>query len=297
MKQGVTMFLLLFLTAHITVADPAVTSQADRLYLQRENRRAIDILKAALAAESSPVERAEMYWRLARHTLDLGDMLFTEGADKDTLRTLYEQALAYADETIQLAPHRHEGYYWKAAGIGRSAQVKGIISALFDAKPMRDLLYQALRIYPDHGESWYVLGMMYELLPPFPLSFGNHAYAVSLGRRSIEANRTELKTGAVEIVRYSYYIQLARHLWARDWNREKRIREHGKQGKNYKNTDDSVERYFYYEGTIPLEPMSDREEAKNILHWVIDEIESIDSPIPPYESDLLYAQETLDSWE
>ncbi len=297
MKRILTVCTLLASICGMTAADDEVLEKADSLYITKDHSQAINILEAALETAWRDREKAEIYWRLSRHTLDSGDILYGEGAQEDTLLPIYQQAREYADKTIVLAPDMHEGYYWKAASTGRWAKTKGMINALFEAKPMRDLLAKAVEIYPYHGESWYVLGMMYELLPGFPLSFGNKVYAVSLGRKSLEANRIELATGAAEIVRYSYYVELANHLWARDWNEAKREREHSKQAEDYYAATDILEKNFYYEGVVDIEAMSDREEAKNIVRWVIESIEALPDPIPPYISDLKQAKEVLDSWD
>ena len=297
MKRILTLCVLIIIPLCLAAADPDVLQTADQLYNVRQNEQAIALLEDALVSASTQGEQFEIYWRLARHTLDLGDVLYGEGAEKDKLRSVYERGRGYAEKAIRLAPDMYQGYYWKAASIGRAAQVKGVINALFEAKSMRDLLFTVLRMYPDHGESWYVLGMMYALLPGFPLSFGNNAYAVSLGRRSITANRTELAAGAVELVRYSYYLELAKHLWARDWSEAKRNREHTKQAEKYESTTDEIERNFYYEGSVAIDNISDRVEAKRILRWIIDSIKLIPDPALIYLSDLERAEELIDSWE
>ncbi len=167
---------------------------------------------------------------------------------------------------------------------------------LMKAKPMRDLLQTALSIYPGHAASYYVLGIMYERVPGWPLSFGDNDYAVSLARKSIDANRAEIEAGKEDEVKLTYHIELARHLHARDWSEKKRTREHGKKAERYRETNAILEKSFYYEGVVDIPEMDDGQEAVEVMRWVIDRYEAKPELSRSDREDLAEAREDFTNW-
>jgi hypothetical protein len=115
---------------------------------------------------------------------------------------------------------------------------------------------------------------MYEQVPG-SISFGNKDFAVSLGRLSIDLHEAELEAGIEDELNHDYYVQMAAHLLARNWNEGKRFDRQSRKHRDYENRDDPMERGFFYEGMIDIPAQSDREEATDILRWVIDALEDI----------------------
>ena len=295
-RRILALALAVFAAAGLAAAEADVTTLADRLHETGENERAIDMLNGALPSARDDETRAEICWRLSRHILGMADVLMEEGADRDVLLALYEEGWNCADRAVRLDPDSHEGYYWKATNTGRRGQMKGALSALSEAKIMRDLLETAVTIYPGYADAWHTLGVLYEQVPGFPIGFGDRTLAVSFGRKAIDAGAAEYSAGITRDIKYAYYIDLARHLWARDWNEVKRSREQRKMASAYRSAAGVMEKNSCYEGIVDLDDLSDREEAKNILRWVIANIGSLTNPGMVEKRQLGEARDILDSW-
>ena len=144
---------------------PQEMAQADLLHKHDAHEEARTMLEAVLAREAGGREQAEIYWRLARAWLNLGDQAEDKGAKGDALLSFFAKGEELAQKGIEADPGNHLVYYWKSATAGRWGQVKGILNALSKARPMRDLLQKALSLRPDHADSYYVLGQLYEQVP------------------------------------------------------------------------------------------------------------------------------------
>jgi hypothetical protein len=238
-------------------------------------------------------ERAEVLWRLSRATLSVGETLDDAGAPEEDLLARYEQGEQYGIEAVEADPTNHLGYYWQSANIGRWGQTKGIVNSLFKAGPMRDLLRTAVEVEPDHAGSYYVLGQLYSEVPGL-ISFGNVDYAVGLARKSIDLHEAELRSGEADEREHDYYIQLANHLIKRDWNSRKRAREQSSQEEEYREASDSLERGWYYEGTVSIPEKSDVEEAEEILDEMIASLRSIQEPSDAHQRQLERALELME---
>jgi tetratricopeptide (TPR) repeat protein len=293
--------ILLLLLAWLFVAPGFVCGQeslvrADELYDGELHREGYDYLRSAVTGAASSTERAELLWRLSRVTMEVGDLEESEGAPESTLLARYEEGEGYADRSIELNPENFEAYYWKSANIGRWGETKGILNSLFRAKPMRDLLSKVLSLNPGHAASYYVLGIMYEKLPGWPISFGSVDYGVSLARKSIDANAAEIAGGLEDEVKLSHYMELARHLWARNWDAKKRNQVRADHAKQYAKQSDVLEKHLHYEGIVEIPNVSDREEALSVIRWVISEFEAKPSLTRSQRDDLAEARDDLASW-
>ena len=289
---------VLLLTAALLPAQAtAALERADALHEEGAHEQAQSVLEEALGKARSGPEKAEVLWRLARAWLNIGEKAAEGGARTDEVLSFFEKGEALAVEAAQADANSHLAFYWQSANIGKWGQSKGIMNALAKARPMRDLLQQALRLNPDHADSYYVLGQLYEQVPGFPISFGNKEYAVSLGRRSVDLREAQVRAGREKQLVYDYYTELAKHLWARNWNSSRRSREQGKMAAAYNSASDAMEKNFYYEGTVALKSVSDREDALEILTRTVRELESLGRRTAGQEDDLKEARELLASWK
>ncbi|MFW6213311.1 MAG: hypothetical protein ACOC8L_10455, partial [Spirochaetota bacterium] len=214
------------------------------------------------------------------------------GASEGELTATYEAGEQYGIEAVEADPNNHLGYYWQSANIGRWGQTKGVLNSLFKAGPMRDLLRTAVEVEPEHAGSYYVLGQLYSEVPGL-ISFGNVEYAVGLARKSIDLHEAELRSGEADEREHDYYIQLANHLIKRDWNERKRAREHENQEQEYRDASNSLERGWYYEGTVRIPSMSDEQEAREILEEMIASLRSVQDPSDSHRRQLERAQELM----
>jgi tetratricopeptide (TPR) repeat protein len=292
-----TLVVLLALCAAAAAADTtAVTAQADALHESGAHAKAIALLEGALPAAASGAERCELQWRLSRAWLNSGEQAEQAGAPEGDRLAFFEKGEAAADKAIAENPRSPLGYYWKAANTGRWGQTKGILKALARAKPMRDLLLQAVAIDPAHADSYYVLGQLYEAVPGSPLSFGDKDAAVSLGRLAIDLRKGDVVAGREKALNYDAYTELAKHLWDRNWNAAKRSREQGRKKTEYAAKTTAVDKAFAYEGAVAIPDKSDRDEARELVSWAIAELEKRPRTAGD-EDDLTEARGVLAGWK
>ncbi len=247
-------------------------TEVDKLYLtDAHDQEVYDQLQQMLKEATSNEEKAQVLWRLSRVCVDLGDAIDKE--DKSARFAVYEEGEQYALDSIAANP-TPEGYLWKCSNVGRWGQTKGVLDSLSKAKPMyEDMVYLTDNLNClDSSEAWYILAVLFESLPGWPISFGDRNFAISYGRIACETIPRNVIYGGT-------YKQLAETLWARNWTAKKRSSEFAKMQKNWnKTTSSNIEKYQYYEGskgadgspiwtTTKFSAMSDRQEAVVILMY------------------------------
>lgn len=235
---------------------------------------------------------AEVYWRRAQATLIIGDQRKDAGAADAELLDIFARGEAFADQAVAANPRIPEGYYWKSANIGRWGQTRGVLNSLFRAPDMRDLLEQAIAIDPDHGDSYFVLAQLYAKVPGV-ISFGNNAYAVSLGWKAVHLMEAEVASGERDKPIEAYYVELGSHLIDRGWNERRRSRNMSGITRSYRAANTALERGYYYEGSLSRPNRSDQDEAREILQATIRRLEAIRNPLPSESRRLQQARELL----
>ena len=287
-------FLVLFvISLSWAYADPGYLKRSDDLSYRDHNKESFDLLESALPSVSSDQERARIYWRLSRDTLNVADGEKAKGESSETLLALYKKWESYADQAIAADPSNPKGYFWKAGNMGRWGQTRGIMVSLSLADPIRKLVTRAAELNPNAGDPWFVLGQLYDQVPGFPFSFGNVIWAVSLGRKAIDARKAEVAQGVERDVPYDYYVQLARHLMKRNWSAAQRSNEQSGEAARYNSISDVVEKNDYYEGAAEIPSGSDRDEARQISRRVISQLEAKSDRTKKDDTDLKNARETL----
>lgn len=298
MKRPGIFLAFLLIIVPLGMADfQDILDRVDQLHEAEDYQQARGLIESSLAEAQNGAEKAKLHWRLARAWLNLGDEAEDSGAVEEALLAYFESGEAEAQKAVEADPNNHLGYYWKSANIGRWGQVKGILNSLFKAKPMRELLQKAVAVEPEHADSYYVLGQLFEQVPGFPVSFGDKDYAVSLGRKSIDLHEQQVRAGIEEEINYDFYTEMAKHLWERNYTAGKRAREQGRKESKYRSISDPMEKNFYYEAAVSLKDMSDREEALELINWVIRELQGLSGRTDSQNDDLQEAREVLESWQ
>ena len=270
MKKSLSLLIVLMLA--LSQAFAAFNPEySDYLYYTLEDfAKDAEYLSQAEAEAGSDSEKSQIIWREARNRLSQGDQL--DEGDKDGRFALYEESRAFAEESIALEPNA-DAYHWLSSAIGRWGQTKGVLDSLSKAPEMRDYELEAIDGFDyDHTDAWYVLGILYNQLPGWPLSFGNKNYAISYMRRSLD---TKIDTRGLFL---TLYKELSDQLYDRNWNAKKRTTEINKMQKNYDGETVLSEKMKFYEGaegaskvpfysTVALSEMSDRQEAVMLLRY------------------------------
>ncbi len=99
---------------------------------------------------------AESYSNLGEFSQHIGDRL-----------RAYEQGKASAQQIIDLAPGRWDGWFWWAANVGRIAQLKGILESMIMLKPVKSHLFEAQKLAPNSALVLDGLGLFYREVPWF----------------------------------------------------------------------------------------------------------------------------------
>ncbi|MCX7040074.1 MAG: hypothetical protein NT005_13190 [Spirochaetes bacterium] len=288
--------LLLIPLSMISAATAQTTEQADALHDQGKYAEAKQLLLDSLAGAASGKEKAELYWRAARETLELGDQAEEAKQPAAAILKIFEEGEGYANKAIEADPQNDLSYYWKSSNIGRWGQIKGILNSLFKAKPMKDLLVKVVGLNHDRSDAYNVLGQLYRELPGRPLSFGNVDEAVSFGRTAVDLRFAQVQAGQEKAVNYNFSTELAKSLYKRNWSTATRASEKQKKGPKYAAAKDPLAKAMAYEATRTLEGVSDREEAKSIVQGAISELESLAAPTAGDRKDLDKARKVLAGW-
>jgi len=301
MKKLLLSLMVLFLTSSLFAVN-AKMSEADKLHEDADYQAEFILLEGELDSAGSNNDKSEVLWRMSRAALSITDQLERDGASKDELLSEFRTAWDYATKSLSYNNDNYNAYYWRAANIGRWGQTKGILDSLFKADDMRDDLERAVNSNPNHGDSYYVLGMLYDSVPGI-VSFGNKAYAVSLARKAVD-NQDE----SDRAYNYAYYLELAKHLWNRKWKESKRVSEQKKEKVKFNSKSSEMEKNWFYDGLVDLSKataysssgiknMSDREEAVVILDWLLVELNKLSNKKPGDFDDIEEAKELLADWK
>ncbi|HVO39476.1 MAG TPA: hypothetical protein VMV03_10670 [Spirochaetia bacterium] len=296
MRRFAPVVILLLVPAAFVLAEFADTVlQAEELHAQGKYADAKALLLDAVAATESGKEKAELYWRLARETLELGDQAEKDKKPTDAVLAYFVEGEGYADKAIAADSQNDLGYFWKSGNIGRWGQVKGVFNALGKAPILRDLLLKVLSINPQRSDAYFVLGQLYREVPGWPLSFGDTDRAVSLGRLAVALNAEQVAAGTEKDISYDFSIELAKTLKNRNWSSQNRQSEWKNKAAKYAQAATPFDKGSFYEGANPLEDVSDKQEAKAILTRVIADMEALPSLKAGQVKDLQSAKDLLKS--
>ena len=291
-------FCLLFLSV-IGRTDADFLSLLDESEaLNREGRyeQEKELLLSSLETDLTSIQEAEVYWRLSRAALIRGGKAQQRGEPKMVLYAIFEEGEAFGRKAINVDPTNHLGYFWAASNVGRWAQVNLGLKALRKARIVRDLLAESIDRNPEYALSYFAITQMYSLVPGRPVSFGSIDYAVSLARKAADLHDDQFVQGLAQNRFYGYEIELARVLNKREWSAEKRLNRQGKKERSYDQGESAFDRNLHYEGTVALEPLSDREEARAILHRIMEAIAGMQTRSEYQESVLSRVTELLERW-
>lgn len=270
-------------------------SKVEALHENEDYRGAIAYLESGLG-QISGRPKAMALTLLARETCAWGTVRRSQGAKAEELLPIFEKGEAYASQALAHDKGLFQTYYWRSANVGRWGQVKGVLDSLFKAESMKNDLIAAIRLNPVHPESYNVLGLLHAALPGFPISFGNKDYAVSLARKAVDLVKEEWRTGQRKKPNSEMLVELARHLWARNWDAEGRVREQAQKRSQMNQATGTFEKSCFYEGSVTLPSLSDRQEARSLIAGLVTELRALPSPSPEQMASLANYQKLLEQW-
>lgn len=170
----------------IAVAITAFSAQAvDFTAADREFDLAADFPKCRkmlldlLPQAAGDSERAEVYWRLARVQVVIGEAQTT----RDGKRAEFGKGLEYASKAIAADPLNHWGYMWHSANVGRECQTHSLIE---QARSVPAMMKDLDTILKDLGRTecapaWQALAEIYYNHP-----FKSNGEALEYARKAVE---------------------------------------------------------------------------------------------------------------
>jgi hypothetical protein len=296
MRINAAVLLLVFPVAFAAADATKVLADADGLHDQGEYAQAVTLLLDSVPSATGGKEQAELYWRVAREKLELGDIAEKAGKPTVDVLAVFTEGEGYADKAIAADPRNDLAYFWKSANIGRWGQVKGVLNALFKAASMKDLLVKELSLNSERSEPYYVLGELYRELPGWPVSFGNIDAAVSLGRLAVDLRQAQVEKGVEKELVYNFFTELAKTLYKRNWSAVSRAAEQKNKSARLAGASTPFDKGAAYEATVTLKEQSDRDEAKSLVQWVVNELQNAQSLTAPQKKDLQKAKDVLKGW-
>jgi len=273
-----------------------ILTQAQALYDSENYKAALSLLEKNLAGTTGDL-RSRILVAMARSNVRIGDELKKAGMSQEILLAHYEKGESFGREATTISPSSAEAWYWKSSNMGRWGQTKGVLDSLMRAGDLKGDLDRALKFNPDYADAYYVLGIMYEALPGWPVSFGNKAWSVSLGRKALDLMEADLAAGRMREYAYGFPLELAKHLWARDWDVNKRNSEKANQRTEFQKTSLIPDKNFYYESQVTLAPLTDRQEARDLVQKTMNRLEATGMTRKSHLQDLEFAQKLLTDWK
>ncbi len=227
----------------------------------------ITALEEMLKGVNDSKSRAEVYWRLSRNYLIVG-----EGQkDKESRRATFAKGVDYAQAGIKADNRNPRCYMWHCANTGRWCQTKSLMKQASSVPVMvkdLEIIIDSLGVI-DYSEAWNALAELY-----FHHPFKSDDAAVNFMRRAIET----IPAGETRI---SCYLFFANMLLKRDFSRAQRVKEIEQSAGKFKAAKkSSIERYSYYCGKLGYEYkpvwsakyisiISDKEEAASVVKYAM----------------------------
>ncbi len=221
-----------------------------------------DTLLVMLESAFPGSEKADVYWRLSRVALMLGEQ--EEG--KVAKRTWYALGMEYAEKGLKEYSTSKECFMWHCANIGRDCQTRNIMEQAAAVPKMMKDLTAILDKYGnvDYSEAWQALAEIY------------YNHPMKSDDAAINFTRKAATCIPPDELRISTYTFLAQMLYKRNWSAEKRHATAAGNAPLFKGKNESnIEKYSYFDGSMtympwsvkPFVTMSDREEARAIVSY------------------------------
>ncbi|HCY76541.1 MAG TPA: hypothetical protein DHV28_11525 [Ignavibacteriales bacterium] len=149
--------------------------QGDQFVAEFQNQKALDTY---LQADKIAPNNWEVYWRISRAYVDLGEKMPDKtDTQKDEQEKVYKKALEYADKSVKLEPNQSITYIRRAIANGRIALFEGVFSAIGTVKDVKSDCEKAIQL--GNGGN-YVQALAHYVLGRTHLKVCEKAYLVRL---------------------------------------------------------------------------------------------------------------------
>jgi tetratricopeptide (TPR) repeat protein len=276
--MSLTAVFALCLILPATALDQSDLEKADMLFASNQDVEGMKLVESLINGSLSDKEKSELLWRQSQFSHELTGKATSEGASKDEALAMYQEGMKLASQAIELNSNSPWAYYWRASNLGSWGSTKGIADSLGSLGKMKADLHACLKIDPKHGDAWSVLAIINADVPG--VLGGSIDKAVSQDRKG-----ASLWNGN-GIPNLEVYGEMANHLIKRDWDSSKRTKKLKAKSKNFAKAGDMFQEAEYFEGSVDfnkapsysnkkLSQMSDKEEAADLLKWLISKLEGL----------------------
>jgi len=139
----------------------SLTSQTKEEYVQKgdeywEKREFRDALSNYLKAHKIAPEDYKILWKCSRTYIEIG-----KNADERVAENYYRKSLEFAEEAVRIKPDDINCQFWKAAALGKLAQIMGGKEKVEISKQLRDQLDLVLKMDPNHDPAYYIYARLH----------------------------------------------------------------------------------------------------------------------------------------
>lgn len=147
--------MLITLLILFIVNNPAIKN-GDDAFIKQQYDEAITMYESALPTS---VNKAEIFWRLARCYVSIGDVTKREERER-----YYRTAESYATRAVQEDSLNSDAHCWRAIAIGYVAMYEGVRAKVQRANEIKRELDIALQLNPKNDVAYSILGTFYRTL-------------------------------------------------------------------------------------------------------------------------------------
>jgi len=180
------MFTCLYMFSINAKAGIATIEQADQVFLNYDKdisniQKAIDLYNQVIKENTNAKILSIAYAKISMAYLTMGD--FSSLNHTDPLKD-YEAGKIAAQKAISLDPENSDAYFWYAGNLGRMAQLKNFMAALFILPEFKKYLAKAYELNPD---SLFVLEAYAEFYYQLPRPFGgSYAKSIEFAKKALK---------------------------------------------------------------------------------------------------------------
>lgn len=276
--MSLTAVFTLCLILPATALNQSDLEKADMLFASNQDVEGMKLVESLMSGNLSDTEKSELLWRQSQFSHELTGTAVSEGVSKDEALAMYKEGMKLASQAIDFNSDSAWAYYWRAANLGSWGSTKGIADSLGSLGDMKADLHACLKIDPELGDAWSVLAIINADVPG--VLGGSIDKSVSQDRKG-----ASLWNGN-GIPNLEVYGEMANHLIKRGWDSNKRTKKLKAKSKSFAKAKDMFQKAEYFEGSVDfnkapsysskkLSQMSDKEEAADLLKWLISKLEGL----------------------
>ena len=157
--SGLAVLTILALPARAHDADVDAYRAIDSAYFHRdvpgnlEKSLELSERMSRLRPEESSSIQAGYFWMLCRALVRQGETKKT----KPEKLVDYDLAKRNCEKSVEMSSQTAEAHFWLGVALGRWAETKGMMKALFTLKSIKKEMAETLRLDPNHGGAHHVL--------------------------------------------------------------------------------------------------------------------------------------------